>query len=528
MSMALVAQALAQGYSIYKIIDKLIQKDRIIGPKIQEALAAGYTKDQIADFLKRSSGTLSERQGMLQGMTEAEKYRGLTYRQNEADKALKTAAIAAPVALGAVAAAPAIGSALRGVSPAALQMVANRFPGLAHLMGMQQGPGQQPIGGSPGTPTITPGVSPQITPAAAAVQASAPQPAAIPSPGVAAPQIPSAGPAVDQAAAQLTGNIPTIIKSVVQSGYKDPKTIVQIFETLYPGFLKKFEKENGTSFEEAVAEFLATNPMTEQPSTAKGPQPESPGAAQAETASSEQLQAVPEIEMNLPPDVQKMTSEPAVEAARAIEEPKPEEARTPNIGEMGATLDGNIGTVRAIRRDSALIEDDKGKLHKVKAGDLIPEPEQVKKAKIEIDLDSIPEKDRSAMLNEVYVPKDRRHVTVKFNTGKSEQRYIYWRKDGQPVDQDLIEKLRVGSQVPVSDGESFWGAWTSKEADSRGTVAFHELTKVAQEEGKEDDPSKPYWFIREEEVYTHPYIAAHKQKLREEEKRFNEARKKKK
>ena len=248
-----IATALSQGYSITKIIDWLMRHDKKLGSSIKEALNQGYTKDQIAEYDKQSGMSFGQKQGALAGMTEKEKADRLLYRrtgtENRIGNVLESAAKTVPFVAASAAAVPALGSVLRAVSPVALQMVANRFPRLAPLLGgMQAGPGAgpQPMGGAPGAPTITPGIPPQ-TPTPGAAQAIAPQPTAAPAPGAAAPQMPGIAQGASQAAAQLTGNISTIIKSAVQSGSKDPKTIVQIFETLYPGFPAKFEKENGTS-----------------------------------------------------------------------------------------------------------------------------------------------------------------------------------------------------------------------------------------------------------------------------------------
>jgi hypothetical protein len=187
-----------------------------------------------------------------------------------------------------------------------------------------------------------------------------------------------------------------------------------------------------------------------------------------------------------------------------------------------------IGEVKEIRNGQAIVEVD-GKLHKVNEKELQSEPEEVKKSKIEFNLDDVPEDLRSAPLNEVYAPAHRKHVTIKYNSdvGKEKsKRYIFYKKDGSPVDENIIENLRVGSQLPVSNGKTFWGGWSADTQDSRGTVAYHELSKLAQKMGEEDDPSKPYWFEEEEEVFTHGYSKMAEKKLKEEEKKFNEANKK--
>ena len=182
-----------------------------------------------------------------------------------------------------------------------------------------------------------------------------------------------------------------------------------------------------------------------------------------------------------------------------------------------------VGEVKEIRNGQAIVEVD-GKLHKVKEEELQAEPEEVKKAKIEFNLDDVDESLRSAPLNEVYAPAHRKHVTIKYNSdvGKDKsKRYIFFKKDGSPVGEDIIQKLKEGSQLPVSNGKTFWGGWSADTQDSRGTVAYHELSSLAQKEGEEDDPTKPYWFEEEEEIFTHGYSKLAERKLIEQKKIFD-------
>lgn len=187
-----------------------------------------------------------------------------------------------------------------------------------------------------------------------------------------------------------------------------------------------------------------------------------------------------------------------------------------------------IGEVKEIRNGQAIIDVD-GKLHKVKEHELESEPEEVIESKFDFDPSKIPEELRSAPLNEVYTPGDRRHVTVKFNAGLKPVRYLYYRKDGQPIPDQFISKIKEGVQLPITSGLNFWGAWDASKSDSRGAANYQELVSNSQEEGEEDDPSKEYWLIKEEEIYSHPYNEkAGKEELRRREKEFNEANKKRK
>jgi len=184
-----------------------------------------------------------------------------------------------------------------------------------------------------------------------------------------------------------------------------------------------------------------------------------------------------------------------------------------------------IGTVLGTSNGSAII-DINGKKHKVSESELQPEPEEVKKSVFDFDPQSIPEELRSAPLNEVYLPHDRRHITVKYNQGLNPVRYIYFRKDSKNIPIDFINKIVKGTQLPISSGLNFWGAWDASSSDSRGSASYEELTRNSQEEGSPDDPTKDYWFIKEESIYTHPYQEKVNEALRAKEKEFNEKNKK--
>jgi hypothetical protein len=211
------------------------------------------------------------------------------------------------------------------------------------------------------------------------------------------------------------------------------------------------------------------------------------------------------------------------EPIESVEEP--EQAKPIAKKDIVATPNG-VGEVKEIRNGQALVEVD-GKLHKVKEEELQPEPEEVKTATFGFDPSTIPEELRSAPLNEVYLPASRKHVVVKYNAGLQPVRYRYFRKDGKPISEDYVNKIKEGVQLPVTSGLNFWGGWNADESDSRGAANYEELVANAQEEGKENDPAKEYWFEKEEAIYEHPYMEkAGKEQLRAMEKEFNEKRKK--
>lgn len=198
-----------------------------------------------------------------------------------------------------------------------------------------------------------------------------------------------------------------------------------------------------------------------------------------------------------------------------------------------------IGEVVALRNGQALV-DINGKLSKVSIDDLEQEPEEIKRAEIVIKPEDIPEKLRSAALGFVSVPKSRRDIDIMF--GPSGKFYRYYRKDGKPVSEDIIEKLREGQTMPISSGDTYMGAFDASVADSRGTVAYHDLKSKAQskeavEKGvmrkgaqvkEEADPSKEFWYEELESPFIHGFIDEFLKTLTKRSREYQKAKKTKK
>jgi hypothetical protein len=269
-----------------------------------------------------------------------------------------------------------------------------------------------------------------------------------------------------------------------------PEIVGAYVKKFYPQLAKDMEKEAGDTIENVIGRYA------------------------------EEKQAAPEESASVEPEGKKL--DVSKEAGEVKLESKPIAKNETVASPQG------VGEVKEIRGDKALV-DINGKLHKVDVEDLEGEPEEVKNAKFDFDLADVPEDLRSAPLNEVYTPSDRRHVTVKYNAGLKPVRYLYYRKDGRPLSEDYVNKIKEGIQLPVSSGRSFWGVWNADKSDSRGAANYEELVANAQEEGTPDDPKKEYWFVKEEAIYEHPYMELKgKKELRELEKKFNEERKKRK
>ncbi len=304
------------------------------------------------------------------------------------------------------------------------------------------------------------------------------------------------------------------IDDLLKSG-NTKKAIAGYLRKFGGGTVSQLEKESGQPLEKIIDQYISENPT--KITTRKEIEERNKSQLPEEQIQPE-VQNQPELQQNEPIAT---LSEPSATLKEEIATPKIEKNSVVSSPQ-------GIGEVKEIRNGTALVEVD-GKLHKVKEEDLQSEPEEVRDAKLGFDPETVPENLRSAPLNEVYLPHDKRHVTVKYNAGLKPIRYLYFRKDGQQISNDYINKIVQGLQLPVSSGKSFWGTWNADESDSRGAANYDELVKNSQEEGEPDDPSKEYWFIKEEALYEHPYMEkAGKEELRRKEKEFNEAKKKRK
>jgi hypothetical protein len=274
----------------------------------------------------------------------------------------------------------------------------------------------------------------------------------------------------------------------------------------------------GMSVPELAKEMFATydhmfGPNAQQPQTNE-PQNEDNAqqkqSKELQTESIEPTKSAESVESALPE-----RENPEIEQSNLAKEP---EVKKPQFAKLP---DGTIAEIKS----------EKGKVYKVDAAGkerLIPkkkaelEPPSVSNSQVTFDLAKVPESDRSAALSFVEMPKSRKDAIIKF--GLTEAPYRYWRKDGQPIDEDIANRLKEGVTVPITDGDEFMGAWNSEEATSRGTVSSKEFIQGSQEEGTEDDPSKPYWFEKLENVFTHGYFKQFYDELGVKKENFDRAK----
>jgi hypothetical protein len=220
-----------------------------------------------------------------------------------------------------------------------------------------------------------------------------------------------------------------------------------------------------------------------------------------------------------PLDMQEMQEPTSITEPAKIT--KPQEIKK---GESVVTEDGNIAEIKGVSGNNFLIEEN-GKVRQVPMDSLRSEPEAIKKAKIVFDPSKVPEADRSAALAISLPMPDRSAIVNMFHDGSF---YIYRRKDGQPIDESIIRRIVDGQDIPMTTGESFMGAWNQDTGDSRGSASFKELTAMAQDASKPDDPSKPLVFEKITNGYTHGYLKEFMKSLKEANRNFSAKPKKQK
>lgn len=186
-------------------------------------------------------------------------------------------------------------------------------------------------------------------------------------------------------------------------------------------------------------------------------------------------------------------------------------------GESVVTEDGNIADVKGTSGNNFLIEEN-GKIRQVPMDSLRAQPEAIKKAKIVFDPSKVPESERSAALAISLPMPDRSAIINMFHDGSY---YVYRRKDGKPIDESIVRRVIDGQDMPISSGESFMGAWNQDTGDSRGSAAHKELTAMAQDATKPDDPTKPLIFEKITDNYTHGYLKEILKLFKETGKNFN-------
>ena len=182
-------------------------------------------------------------------------------------------------------------------------------------------------------------------------------------------------------------------------------------------------------------------------------------------------------------------------------QPLSKEAPPPK-NDLVETPNGDIGTVKSISGNKALIEVN-GKMQPVEISSLKGQPDAIKKAKFVFDPSLIPESTKSAALAQVIPLPSNEGVVVRFHGSNP---YMYHRKDGSPIPNDIIRSLIDGTEIPMTSGNTFLGNWDATVGDSRGSSNFKNLKNMAQspEEAQSNpDPNKPLIFEELKDNFLH-------------------------
>jgi len=223
-------------------------------------------------------------------------------------------------------------------------------------------------------------------------------------------------------------------------------------------------------------------------------------------------------------NVKPLDIEETQEPTSIVEPAKITKPQSIQKGESVVTEDGNIAEVKGTSGNNFLIEEN-GKVRQVPMESLKSQPEAIKKAKIVFDPSKVPESERSAALAISLPMPDKSAIINMFHDGTF---YMYRRKDGKPIDDSIIRRIIDGQDIPISTGETFMGAWNQDNGDSRGSASYKELTAMAQDATKPDDPSKPLIFSKIKDVFIHGYLKEAQRLLKETNRMFSAKAKKQK
>ena len=492
--MTIFARAALAGYSVDQVLRFLSLHYPAFKNFIQEATNQGYDEKQISEFIDRSM------QGSLSNVNINE------YKIRNLKKKLREEQI-------------------KRYGKAALNL-ATPFA-VASIAELLSNPNQQAPQGA-GQPPTQPPTQPQPMPSGGMPPVPAPMPGGgmppVPITGGGAvsgmpPQAPMGGPQVQptQPQGQLgpQGPKPSILKQSTfgQRFIKEQKALqaASIISKDMEPYLSMTDERIKKTFGLDDEELRLTKAYLESLTSKKQPQPQPQQTIPTSTIEepTTPLQAnvsqeTPQVSREALKQFEVPTKapiEPSVEAP-TIEFPKLDVTKIKK-GDEVITPNNEIGNIEAFSGSGVLVNVD-GKIKKLRVDELEGTPDFIKSAKIVIDPSQVEEAAKSAALGTVLESPDKTKLSISF--GPSGEFYTYRRKDGKPIDEDILNRIKEGMTMPISTGDAFLGSWDSGIADSRGTVAINDIVKFAQKEGEPDDPSKPLVYYKENTTYIHPYI----------------------
>lgn len=130
------------------------------------------------------------------------------------------------------------------------------------------------------------------------------------------------------------------------------------------------------------------------------------------------------------------------------------------------TPTGDVGTLKSERNGKALI-DVNGKLEQFDKKDLESPPQELFDV-VEKLLD-LPEIEKSSVLSSLIYRPNKREMFVKFHTGDS---YVY-----EDVSPEEMQPIADAIGIPVTSGQTVYGAWEQGKQDSRGAALITGIIK---------------------------------------------------
>lgn len=486
----LIQQTMLLGMTASQILTYISRKFKSAAAGIQNAQSQGYSNE---DILKYLGGKIKphNKKKVDEQLSSQEKYlKSVGIKSKEEKEETRNKFLSGALGVGAAA----LGA----------YELYKGFGGSGSIQPNQPG-GTPPVGGPPPAPPLGPQTATQV-PATPAQQlqlpttqqiSPAPQPGPTPQPGAGpvptqpiSPQptptsspVPSIPVAPQQKASEILKSFGQDVraKNLLEKGMK-PEDVSGVINKVMKGDERKRFGEMLKSGQ--------TKPLIDMVKE-----------YQQEIASSSPV-ATPQPGLQPPP-----------KAIQEVPKEEPQPARPLVKKDIVATPDG-VGEVKSLGPISALVEID-GKIKNIPLEELTPEKEYIRKAKLVFDPSQISEKDRSGALGMVYKSPDSKAISMMY--GPSGKFYRFRRKDGQPIKEEDLSKIREGITLPITSGDTWMGSWNADDADSRGAHAYAEFQKKSQDPKKigtttkkgdkiEEDPSKEYWVEEEPEVFTHGFF----------------------
>ncbi len=471
--MTAILGALSSGHTAQQILRYLSQHNPKLAQQISGALNAGHTLDHVLRYMSKHEKSLGK---LIPEQKESKSANLYKTAQNEIHPSLLGGAKAAAMVLGVAGAATGAGLALNAGRTAtqAAGAATNAIPPISP----SPTPPPQPV--QPG-----PGIGQQIQGQVQAPIANAMQPTPT-------GQIQGAAQAVPQGTPQQTPVFEQLLGGV------DPAT-------LDPA------KQEQLKFLAMISDQLQTKGKTLNDPEFKNL------AKKVKNVIGGKPDMITEENARFNAGQAAKESQPTQQIFNPVEPAKIEKPETIQKGESVVTEDGNIAEVKGVSGNNFLIEEN-GKVRQVPMDSLRAEPEAIKKAKIVFDASKVPEDERSAALAFSVPMPDRSSIINMFHDGSY---YVYRRKDGNPIEESIIKRIIEGQDIPMTTGETFMGSWNQGNGDSRGSASHKELTAMAQDATKEDDPTKPLIFEKITNTYTHGYIKEFMKLLKETNRMFS-------